>query len=205
MYTQRNKLAYKDRYLRRSRYISKKRASAMFKVPTISKRKYGKSIVAKLAYYASADITTVVDWNGVYGLVSVMQASPDWANFRDSYALFNILNVTVKVYPNLLAYSSGVTRVAGICYDVKDSAAISTVQAICDHNQHMLINFMGCETQRVFTCKAKAVGNVPQSTGISTETWGYIKAYGSKNDLGNANITIAKLEFIITVSFSQEQ
>lgn len=201
--SQRNKLAFDSRFIRRNKFISKRRY-ILYKQP-ITKRKFGKSIIAKLAYVASAEITSVVDWVNVYGLVSLMQSSGDWANFRDSYALFNILNVTVKVYPIIYTYTAGITRVAGLCYDIKDNTAIASIGSIADHSQHLLMNFMSPVPVQVFTCKAKSLGSVPQSTGVNTETWGWIKAYGDKDDFGNNNITIAKLEFIITVAFSQEQ
>jgi len=197
-------LAYKDRAIRRSKYIMKNR---LYRQPQITKRKYGKSITAKLKFYTSGNINSVTDYAQAYGLVALMQSSNDWANYRDSYALFNILNVTVKIFTNPPDYTLGVTRVAGWCYDVKDSAALTNVNQVSDHAQHILVNFMGSPTEYVFSAKTKAIGAVPQSTGVSTETWGWIKGFAESGDFTtlSSDRTFCTIQFIITVSFSQEQ
>lgn len=195
------KLAYKNRAIRRSKYIAKKRA--MYN--PIQKKTFGKSIVTKFTYVTSMNITSISDYSTVYGLVSLMQASADWPNFRDGYALFNILHISVDVYPQKWEYSQGVDRMACICYDLKDSAALNSLNSGADHDQHLLIPFTGAVDRYHFTTKTRSIGAVPQSTGVSTETWGWIKGYADNGDFGNLNISIGKITFTLTVCFSQAQ
>lgn len=196
-------LSDRTRAIRRSKYISKRRVGF---TQTIKQASYGKSIVAKLYQVTDANITAIADWDTVYGLVSLMQASNDWTNFRDSYALFNILNVTVKVLPQAWYSSEGINRVAGLAYDVKDNTALSTLKSVADHTQHKLMNFGATGLPiYIFSAKTKPTGYVPQKTSDNTENFGYIKAYADHDDFDATAWSIAKLEFCITVCFSSEQ
>lgn len=195
-------LAFRMSNYRRKKYIQKLR----LKVPTIKKALYGKSIVAKLSSVTDANITNIFDWTTVYGLVSLMTSSADWANFRDSYALFNILHVTVKVFPQAFATTAGTNRMASLCYDTKDSNPLGSLASVADHNQHILMNFGANGADHyVFKASAKPTGYVPQKTSVTDENFGWIKAFADNIDFGAVSISIAKLEFNITVAFSQEQ
>lgn len=196
-------LSDRTRAIRRSKYISKKRVAFM---PTIRKANYGKSIVAKLYNVVDANVGALTPWDTVYGLVSVMQASNDWTNFKDAYALFNIINITVKVFPQAWYSSEGINRVAGLCYDVKDNVAVASYKSIADHAQHKIMNFgmTGLPTY-IFSAKAKPTGFVPQKTSDNTENFGFIKAFASNEDFDETAASIAKLEFAVTVCFSSEQ
>lgn len=194
------KLAARSRHIRRSKYISKRRENP------ISKRIYGKSLVAKLVRVTTGNISALTDWDTVYGLKNVLASSPDWTFYRDSYAMFNILNCTLKIYPQAFAFAQGIDRVAGVCYDMKDNAALSSLQSVADHLQHTIMNFSTTGAPcYVFQFKTKPIGVVPISTASNDENWGWIKAYGDNNDFGNVNASICRLEFIFTVAFSSEQ
>ena len=175
-------------------------------MPTIKKANYGKSIVAKLYQVTDGEVTTLANWDTVYGLVSLMQASNDWANFRDSYALFNILNVTVKIFSQAWYQDPGINRMAAIAYDVKDNVALASLKSAADHTQHKLMNFgENSLPVNIFSVKAKPTGFVPQKTSDNTENFGFIKAFADKDDFDSQGYSICKLEFCITVCFSSEQ
>lgn len=196
-------LSDRGRAIRRSKYISKRRRQFQ---PSIKKANYGKSIVAKLYHCVDANVGTLVPWDTVYGLVSLMQASNDWANFRDSYALFNILSITAKVFPQSWYSTEGINRMAGLAYDVKDNTALASLNSVADHVQHKLMNFcVSGYPMQVFKVKAKPTGFVPQKTSDNTENFGYLKSYASNEDFDEADYSIAKIEFCVTVCFSSEQ
>lgn len=195
------KLAFNARHIRRSKYIAKRRLNN-----PIQRRYFGKSITAKLSYITSGDISGVTDWVSVYGLNATLSASNDWPFYRDTYAMFNILHVTVKVYPQAFATSAGINRIACICYDLKNNVALGSQQSAVDHLQHLVMNFSSNGSPcYVFTTKCKPIGTVPISTSSNAENWGYIKAFADNGDFGAANISICRIQFIFTVAFSSEQ
>lgn len=197
--------AFKNRFIRRSKYIAKSRSDALMR--PISKRSYGKAITAKLTYVTSGSIGALTDWSNVYGLVSLMQSSPDWNNYKESYALMNLLNITVKILPQPYLFEAGVDHVAAICYDTKDAGAMASLASCCGHLQHKLMNFsINAPNEYIFKTKTRATHSVPQSTANNDESWGYIKVFADNTDFNPpANKSICKLEFTITVAFSAEQ
>lgn len=198
--------ARKLRMASSSSYRNKLIERSRSKYNPIARRYFGKSITAKLSRVTSGNITSVSDWDTVYGLANVLSTSPDWPFYRDSYGMMNILSVTVKLYPQGFASQAGIDRTCGICYDVKDNTPLSSLQAVVDHKQHMLINNGVCgKDHYVFKTKCKPINITPISTGTLQESWGWIKAYADNGDFGSTNISIVKLEFIFTVAFSSEQ
>lgn len=194
------KYSFDSRAIRRSKYIAKSRR----RIPAIVKRSYGKSIVVKLAQVTTADITALTDFDTVYGIYSLISASNDFSNFKNSYALMNCIHVTLKIYPQAWQFSSGIDRVAGFCYSVKDNAVIGSIKSICDHEQHRVCNFASKENCFIFSVPLKATTSMPVSTSSVAENWGYIKGFADNADFGSAGVSIAKLEFIVTVCFSSE-
>lgn len=190
------------RSIRRSNYISKRRE---LRNP-IQRRYFGKSITAKLAYITSGDISAIADWASVYGINATVSSSNDWPFYRDTYAMFNVLHVTVKIYPQFVGTSVGINRIACICYDLKDNVALGSQQSAVDHLQHLVMNFgSNAPPCYVFQTKVKPIGTIPISTASNAENWGWIKAYADNGDFGTANISICRIEFIFTVAFSSEQ
>lgn len=189
------------KYIRKGRYLGR---PSVRRSPAISRKIFGKSTVVKMTYCTSGACSAIADWDTVYGLVAVMQASPDWASYRDSYALMNILNCTVHVYPQAFAFATGIDRIAGVCYDTKDNIALASIDSLAQHNQHKIMPFNTlAPAEYIFSARCKATRAVPQSTAVNTETWGYIKAFGDNANFTNASI--CKLEFNITVALSAEQ
>lgn len=175
-------------------------------VNPIARRIFGKSIVAKLTRITTGNIGAITDWDTVYGLANVLSTSPDWPYYRDSFGMLNMLHVTVKVYPQCFPFNAGTDRVAGICYDLKDSVALSGLQGVCDHKQHIVMNFgSNGAPSYVFSTQLKPIGVTPISTAALQENWGWIKAYADNNDFGAVSISICRIEFIFTVAFSSEQ
>lgn len=193
-------LRYKISKYRRERYLQAKRDNP------IARRIFGRSITAKLTKMVNASITAISDWDTVYGLSAILQSSNDWPYYRDSYGMFNILHVTVKVYPQAFPFSSGIDRIAGLCYDLKDNVAAASLQTIADHKQHLVMNFSanGADHYK-FATSTKPIGVTPQSTSSANESWGWIKAFGDNADFGAGAYSICRIEFIFSVAFSSEQ
>jgi len=194
-------IAKKNRAIRRSRYIAGSRA----RIPPIVKRSYGKSITAKLAWVTSAQTTALLNWTDVYGIYTIMSNANDWSNFKGAYTLMNVLNITVKMYPQAWPYAAGIDRIAGVCYSVKDNVGIGSLGSICDHEQHKLVNLgLAQDPFVVFSARTKALVAMPVSTSNNYENWGYIKGFAATADFGGLAGSIMKLEFSVTVCFSSE-
>ncbi len=194
----------RSRFIRKSRFNAKR--MAMLRQPAIAKRSYGKSTIVKLTRTVSCSVGSATDFNSVYGLVAIAKASNDWANYASSFALFNILSITCKIYPQYQAPTAGIDKVSGFCYDLKDSAAVGSLQSITDHEQYVLVNHYAASSCKFFTLtsKAKATGAVPQSVTSDVENYGYIKGYGD-DVVFPPDKSLCLITFVVTIAFSNNQ
>lgn len=189
----------RNKFIRKSRYN---------KLAPITRTLYGKSIVAKLSHSITGSVSAADDFNTVIALQSVMAASNDWANFQNAYALYNILHITVQIYPQSFVYSANQLKLVGVCYDTKNNAVIGSLGSIYDHNQFLIMNFndngLPCYT---FRTKAKPLGTVPQSTSLTPDNWGWIKFFAENNDYGPPInlLTICKVILTVTCVFNSQQ
>jgi len=190
---------------KRNKFIRKSRYQRM---APITRTLYGKSIIAKLSSNITGEVTGALDFNAVYSLQTIMSSSADWANFRDAYALYNILHVTVQVYPQSFAYTVGQVKLVGVCYDTKNNNAIGSIGSIHDHNQYLVMNFnTNAPPCFTFRTKAKPLGTVPQSTSSLPDNWGWIKFFGDNADFGPppGTLIICKVVMTITAVFNSQQ
>lgn len=203
--SQRTVIADRDRRFRRSKYIRKSRAAKAY-VPLISRRFYGHgSIVVKLHDVNTMNISSGTSYTAVFGLASLARSSNDWLNYKQSYALFNIINVTCKIQPQCWPYSAGLNRQAGICYDTKDNEDLGDMKSVMDHLSHKVMNFSNGHGEYIFSVRPKATKPVPQSTAVNDESWGYIKNYAKASDFGNTTTSVGNIYYTLTVVFSNQQ
>lgn len=196
-------IRYKMSAYKRNKYIAKKRAAFQ---PPIQRAIYGKSFTVKLSKYTNATTDGFNVWQTVYPLVNLLQSTNDWASYASSNSLFNILQVTVHVFPQAQGVSQGHDSMGVICYDPKDTAAaLGSYGSGSDHLQFKAFNCgVNSSNELVFSFKPKPGVHVPISTALGTEAYGAVKGYANDTTFG-ALKSIFVLIFTFTVAFTSQE
>lgn len=190
-----------------SRMRSRRFAKRIRKIPRISLASYGRETTVKLSTIKdessgalSGRLSTMLP------LVSLLQASNDWANYAASFQLFNITSVKVQILPGSTALgttSAPNLNSIGFCYSTKDSTSITNMNQLSDHTNFTIIGTSGVDTsmKHFFKFRIRPKIKPPQSTADSTENFGFLKGY---SDAFSTSIFVCRLIITFTCTFSAE-
>lgn len=191
------KRAFDARYIRRSKYIARKRTmkNQLYVQPRSTGQPVRLTIVQDI-------LSSALGYSfAVSGLVALLQASNDWNSLKAVYSQYKVNKVHVKIYPGNPTSNgpaAGTLPMAGIAYDNNNNTALSSLNQVSDYQNFVLFEFNSSAPQEItFNFVPRPQTNWPLLTGSSTENMGWLKV-ATTGDAGNTK-TVCKICVIFYV------
>jgi len=203
----RSRLANRNRYIKRSAYLMKNRASAMLTNRSGLTSGQVKTRLTTGLTYTSTGSGVI---NQYQGIVAACKTSQDWDLYASLYSYFTITKVKVQIFVGPTSTNTevpGIMPQVTICYDsATNGIALANQQQALNMNNYKVISGQSVgknatNTENFFKFRPICSQQPPVCTLNDNEVWGFLKTITSADWVGtgpsfNAIIYIISFNFI---------